>query len=140
MQMLEEVVGGREFAGPNAPPAGAVLRRVPVDSTTGWHLGDALGSAATGRRVDDLLEVCQNTGFGTARQMPVAALGRFKRVSSVDPALLELIHDSDVGLHAMSALPGAAGALPYIEQGEHANRGNPLGSKPNGNSRSFARP
>lgn len=124
----------RPWARPHAFDAllDAFRRWAPVDSTTGWHLGDALGSAATERRVDDLLEVCQDTEFGTARQMPVAALGRFKRVPSVGPALLELIHDSDVGPHAMSALRrvlGAAGALPYIEQVEQANRGRPLGEQ-----------
>ena len=124
----------RPWARPHAFDAllDAFRRWAPVDSTTGWHLGDALGSAATERRVDDLLEICHDTAFGTARQMPVAALGRFKRVPSVGPALVELIHDSDVGLHAMSALRralGAAGALPYIEQLEHSNRGNALGEQ-----------
>lgn len=124
----------RPWARPNAFDVllDAFRRWAPVDSTTGWHLGDALGSAATEGRVHDLLEVCLDTEFGTARQMPVAALGRFKRVQSVGPALLELIHDSDVGLHAMSALRrvlGAAGALPYIEQLEQANRGKPLGKQ-----------
>lgn len=134
---LVSVVAGhlrRPWARPHAFDAllDAFRRWAPVDSTTGWHLGNALGSAATGGRVDDLLEVCKDTEFGTARQMPVAALGRFKRVPSVGPALLELIHDSDVGLHAMSALRrvlGAAGALPYIEQVQQANRGNPLGKQ-----------
>ncbi len=124
----------RPWARPHAFNAllDAFRRWAPVDSTTGCHLGDALGSAATEGRVDDLLEVCQDTEFGTAWQMPVAALGRFKRVPSVGPALLELIHDSDVGLHAMSALRrvlGAAGALPYVEQVQQANRGNPLGKQ-----------
>lgn len=42
------------------------------------------------------------------------------------------IHDSDVGLHAMSALRrvlGPAGALPYVEQVELANRGTQLGKQ-----------
>lgn len=89
-----------------------------------------------------MLQVCQDTDFGTARQMPVAALGRFKKAPAVAPALVELIHDSDVGLHAMSALRrvvGASGAMPYVEEVERANRGTLLGDKPTGNSRSFAR-
>ncbi len=60
--------------------------------------------------------------------MPVAALCRFKKVPSVGPALVELIHESDVGLHAMSPRAGRS-AQPYIEQVEQTNRGTQLGEQ-----------
>jgi hypothetical protein len=104
----------------------------PVDSTAAWHLGDALGSASTTSRLDDLLEASQTIEYGTARQMPVAALARFKKSEDVAPVLLALIHDSEVGLHAMTALRrviGAAEALPCIEDVERANRGTLLGEQ-----------
>lgn len=110
----------------------AFRRWAPVDDMAGWHLGDALGSAATLARVDELLGVCRDRRCGIARQMPVAALGRFKRSEAVAPALLDLISDDQVGLHAMSALRrvvGAAAALPPIEQVERSNRGTSLGEQ-----------
>ena len=60
------------------PPRCLPHRWATVDSTTAWHLGEALGSAATLRRVGDLIAVCQEPQFGTARQMPLSALARFK--------------------------------------------------------------
>ncbi len=95
-------------------------------------MGDALGSASTINRVADVVDVCRNEAFGIARQMPVAALARFKKAPEVRPALLALIHDADVGLHAMSALRrvlGAAEALPYIEDVERAHEGTQLGAQ-----------
>jgi len=62
-------------------------------------------------------------------QMPVVALARYKRSADVRPVLLDLIHDSDVGLHAMAALRrvlGAEHALPYIEEVQQINSGSQL--------------
>lgn len=124
----------RPWARPQAfdPLLAAFLKWASADATTGWHLGDALGSAATIDRVRDLIDVCNNEAFGIARQMPVAALGRFKKAPGVLAALLELIHDDDVGLHAMSALRrvlGSTDALPYIEEIEQSHQGTQLGAQ-----------
>lgn len=64
--------------------------------------------------------------------MPVAALARFKRSPEVRPVLLELIHDIDVGLHAMSALRrvvGAEQALPHVEEVGRTYAGSQLGDQ-----------
>ncbi|WP_369046423.1 hypothetical protein [Sinomonas sp. P10A9] len=124
----------RPWARPQAfdPLLAAFRHWAQKDATTAWHLGDALGSAATMDRLPSLVDLCLNRAYGTARQMPVAALGRFKKSSDVRPALLELIHDGDVGLHAMSALRrvvGAADALPYIEEVKHTDAGSRLGDQ-----------
>lgn len=124
----------RPWARPHAfaPLLDAFRRWAELDQTTAWHLGDALGSAASLAQVTDLISVCQQRQYGTARQMPVAALARFKRSPEVRPVLLQLIHDEDVGLHAMSALRqvlGAADALPHIEEVERSSRGTPLGAQ-----------
>ncbi|MDZ5619535.1 hypothetical protein [Nocardioides bizhenqiangii] len=111
---------------------GAFDRWATVDSTAAWHLGDALGSAATIDRLDVLLRVCRTPEYGTARQMPVLALGRFKKSADVAPVLIELIHDPEVGLHAMGALRrviGASEALAHVEEVERAHRGTSLGDQ-----------
>lgn len=124
----------RPWARPQAfdPLLTAFRKWAPSEATTGWHLGDALSSAATINRVADVVDVCRNEAFGIARQMPVAALARFKKSPDIRPALLELIHDDDVGLHAMLALRrvlGAADALRYIEGVERAHEGTQLGAQ-----------
>lgn len=124
----------RPWARPQAfdPLLAAFRNWAPSDATTAWHLGDALGSAATMDRLPDLVGLSVNRAYGTARQMPVLALARFKKSPDVRPVLLELIHDGDVGLHAMSALRrvvGAADALPYIEEVERMHAGSQLGSQ-----------
>jgi len=124
----------RPWARPHAFDAllDAFGRWAAVDPAAAWHLGDALGSAATIDRVDDLLRVCQTPEYGNARQMAVSALSRFKKSGDVAPVLLELIHDPKVGLHAMGALRrviGAAEALPHVEEVERAHRGTPLGDQ-----------
>jgi hypothetical protein len=110
----------------------AFRRWAARNPTVGWQLGDALGNAAVIDCLDDLLGVCENARYGTTRQMPVAALARFKRSPLVAPALLRLIYDPDVGLHAMSALRrvlGPAEALPHIEAVEHERSGTRLGEQ-----------
>lgn len=110
----------------------AFRRWAPTDSVVGWHVGDALGSAATIDRLDDLMDLCADTRYGSARQMPVAALSRFKRSPLVAPLLLQLIRDPDVALHAMTALRrvlGSADALPHIEAVEREQSGTTLGEQ-----------
>lgn len=102
------------------------------DSLTAWHLGDALGTTATRGQAATLVRIGQDRRYGQARQMVVHALGRFKRVPEVEQALLGLIEDPDVALHAMQALRrvlGAEEALPYFERAEREHRGTSVGDQ-----------
>lgn len=95
------------------------------DSATGWHLGDALGTAATVAQVGTLVRVAQDRRYGEARQMVVHALGRFKKAPEVEQTLLGLVEDPDVALHAMQALRrvlGAEEALAHLERVEREHR------------------
>ena len=101
-------------------------------SPAGWHLGDALGTAATLAHVDVLLSLAQDRRNGQSRQMVVQSLGRFKKSPEVAKALLGLIDDPDVALHAMGALRrvlGPAQALPHLERVERENRGTTVGNQ-----------
>lgn len=102
------------------------------DGGTGWHLGDALGTTATATHVEALLRISQDTRYGVARQMVVHALGRFKNAPEVPLALVDLIEDPDVALHAMQALRrvlGAREALPHLERVEREQRGTTVGEQ-----------
>ena len=132
---LVEAVAGhlrRPWARPVAFPA--LLSAFEVwaveTGTAGWKLGDALGTAATAAHVGTLLRIAQDRRYGETRQMVVAALERFKKVPEVGPALVSLIEDPEVALHAMGALRrvlGARGALPHLERLERAHAGSHLG-------------
>jgi hypothetical protein len=77
-----------------------------------------------------MLELSTNKRFGRSRQEIMGSLWRYRKDESVAPVLLELIHDPDVGLHAMSALRqtiGNAAALPHLEQVEATANGTQLG-------------
>lgn len=101
-------------------------------SATGWHLGDALGATATTRHVSTLLGISQDETFGTSRQMVVHALGRFKKAPEVAKALVGLIEDPDVALHAMQALRRVLGphdALPHLERVEREHPATTIGEQ-----------
>jgi HEAT repeat protein len=84
----------------------------------GWHLGEALATAADKESVPALLERARERRYGKARQMIVAALWRFRKDDpQVGPALRDLCSDPDVCLHAMSAYRRTVGpkeALPLL--------------------------
>lgn len=64
--------------------------------------------------------------------MVVHALGRFKKVPEVRQALLGLMEDPDVALHAMQALRRVVGAqevLPLLERVEREHRGTIVGDQ-----------
>jgi hypothetical protein len=114
----------------NALHAAFEVWAVSDAATTGWHLGDALGTAATRSELPTLLRISQDARYGVARQMIVHALPRFRKSPEVGQALLTLIDDPDVALHAMSALRqvlGAHEALPHLERLERDNVGTQLG-------------
>lgn len=88
----------------------------PRDGHVGWQLGDALATAAGKANGAQLIELAVDPRYGLARQMVVLALWRFK-ADDPGPALLGLINDPEVALHAMSALRrllGNEAALPHL--------------------------
>lgn len=113
----------RPWARPSAfdPLHEAYLKWAPVDATTGWHLGDSLGTAAVAAHVPVLLPLVEDKRYGTARQMIVFHLARFKANPDVGPVVQRLVSDPDVSLHAMSALRKCVGneaALPILRSVE----------------------
>jgi hypothetical protein len=102
---------GRSWARPTAfePLHDAFLVWAPQNQLLGWTIGDALASTATIKQLDTLLELSFDESLGTSRQMIVDSLWRFKKDSRVEDALLRLVMDRDVSLHAMSALRRSVG-------------------------------
>ena len=100
------------------------------DGRTGWALGDAMASAARAEHLPVLLDVVGNARYGSSRQMVVHALSRFKKSPDVEPALIALLTDADVALHAMGALRrsiGPVAAMPYLREVQATYEGQPLG-------------
>lgn len=134
-QLVSAVAGHlrRPWARPHAfdPLHAAFLRWATDDPNTGWAIGDALATAADAIHVERLLDICRDKSFGSARQMVVYSLRRYKMVPCVAEALAELVEDPDVGLHAMSALRsvvGNAAVTPVLERVSSAHAGSSLGS------------
>ena len=122
----------RPWARPTAFTAlhDAFLRWARQNESTGWSVGDAMASAARIQELPALLSIANDAGFGKARQMVVFALAHFKRSPGVAPALIALLHDPDVALHAMSALRRTIGArevLPYLQDVKAAHPNDELG-------------
>jgi hypothetical protein len=122
----------RPWARPTAfgPLVDAFRRWATLSGDAGWQLGDALASAARLNDLPVLLSLVSDTRYGTARQMIVDSLWRFRKSSLVEPALVSLITDPAVALHAMSALRrsiGPASALPYLRQVADDHPGDRLG-------------
>jgi hypothetical protein len=122
----------RPWARPGAfvPLVDAFRRWAPKDLDAGWQLGNALASAARGEDLPVLLSLVSDVRYGTARQMVVDALWRFRKSPLVVPTLVSLITDPAVALHAMSALRrsiGPAAALSYLRQVEASHRADRLG-------------
>jgi hypothetical protein len=122
----------RPWARPAAfgPLVDAFRRWAPSSAGAGWQLGDALASAAGLDDLPVLLGLVSDTQYGTARQMIVDSLWRFRKSPLVEAALVSLITDPAVALHAMSALRrsiGPASALPYLRQAAADHHGDRLG-------------
>jgi hypothetical protein len=91
------------------PLAAAFTLWAAEDPVAGWHLGDALGTAATPNDVGVFIELSRRTDLGMARQMLVLALGRFRGSADATDAARDLADDDDVALHALQALRKLAG-------------------------------
>ena len=75
----------------------------------GWALGDAVASAARSDDTETLISLVTDPAYGTARQMIVHSLWRFRKDSRVANVLQHLAEDPDVSLHAMGALRRTVG-------------------------------
>jgi hypothetical protein len=123
----------RPWARPAAFPALLdAFRRWAVgdESAAAWAVGDSLANAARLEDLAALLDVAGRREYGRARQMVVHALWRFRASADVAPALVALLDDPDVALHAMSALRrtvGPAAALPHLRDAAERHRGDPVG-------------
>jgi hypothetical protein len=99
-------------------------------ATTAWALGDSLANAARPDDLPVLLDVVRNSGYGRGRQMVVHALWRFRSSDEVAPALVGLLGDPDVALHAMGALRRTVGpeaTLPHLRAAAQRHQGNLIG-------------
>jgi hypothetical protein len=108
----------------------AFRRWAPLSAGAGWQLGDALANAARLNDLPVLLDLVSDTHYGAARQMIVDSLWRFRKSALIEPALVSLITDPTVALHAMSALRRSIGptlALPYLRQVAADHPGDRLG-------------
>ncbi len=102
----------RPWARPTAfvPLAEAFRKWAPsAHADAGWALGDAAASAAGANDSEMLLSLAKNPAYGTARQMIVPSLWRFRRDEKVLEALPTLAGDPDVSLQALSVLRRAIG-------------------------------
>lgn len=68
-----------------------------------WAIGNTINVIATAEDLDKLIVIVKDKKYGTARQMPTMALGRFKS-SVVEDTLISLLNDTDVLPHAIDAL------------------------------------
>jgi hypothetical protein len=134
-QLVEAVAGHlrHPWARPAAfePLSAAFLRWAQVDPNVGWAVGDALAMVATASDLERLLVLCRDPSLGTARQMVVYSLRRYKEDPEVARALAELVYDAEVGPHAMSALRSVVGnqkAVPVLQRVARRHRGASLGS------------
>ena len=78
-----------------------------VDETNGgslrWVIGNALEGVGDDRYFDELVGLARDRHYGRDRQMIVLGLARSQRPEATD-VLVELLNDSDVIGHAVSAV------------------------------------
>lgn len=68
-----------------------------------WAIGNTINVIATVNDLDQIIQIVTKRKYGTARQMPTLALGKFK-YPKVEETLISLLDDNDVLPHALSAL------------------------------------
>ncbi|MFZ7942733.1 HEAT repeat domain-containing protein [Neobacillus sp. 19] len=86
------------------------------NNTYKWAIGNSLSLILDKSSLNDLLEIATDKKHGTARQMIVDGLGKFKD-KKVIPVLVGLLEDKDVQGHALSALSRFKDPelIPYIK-------------------------
>ncbi|HEX5235409.1 MAG TPA: HEAT repeat domain-containing protein [Silvibacterium sp.] len=73
------------------------------DDSLRWAIGNALDTVADYSVLERMIEIAMDRQFGSARQMVVMALGKFKDFRCEDAAL-RLLNDEEVAGHAVVAL------------------------------------
>lgn len=93
-----------------------LFRRAPSDSSVAWATGNALSIVDVTGFEDQIVSLCLDSKYGTARQMLVMSLSRFKDDRAEDVAL-RLLDDEGVKMHAIIALGKMRSrqALPRLE-------------------------
>lgn len=79
------------------------FRNAPLDSSLAWAIGNALSIVNVRGFEKEILALCREPKYRTARQMLVFALNRLHSAEAEQTAL-DLLADEDVKLHAISAL------------------------------------
>lgn len=82
-----------------------------------WVIGNAFATIITDEDIGDILKIVNDPLNGESRRMFVYALGKIKS-KEVEDALIQLLDDKDVALHAISALRRlrVVRALPSVEK------------------------
>jgi hypothetical protein len=95
---------------PTNPWVGNQLREIPEEEkklgpyfSLAWAIGNALSIVDVKGYENQVVELCRNPKYGTARQMVVLGLGRL-RSSDAEEAALDLLNDEQVQMHAIGAL------------------------------------
>lgn len=95
---------------PTNPWAGNQLREIPEEEkklgpyfSLAWAIGNALSIVDVKGYENQVIELCRNPKYGAARQLVVLGTGRL-RSSEVEAAVLDLLNDEQVQMHAIGAL------------------------------------
>jgi HEAT repeats len=93
------------------------FRNAPVGSSLAWAIGNALSVVDVKDFKEEIVQLCRDPHYGTARQMVVLGLGRFMDAEAEETAL-DLLADEEVKLHAIIALAKmhSQRALPKLEK------------------------
>lgn len=117
---LKEAIARGMTSEPSAIGEGAQalleeFRKAPNDSSLKWTLGNALSTLADASLADDLIVLLEDRTQGNGRQMLCVALRRTKDPRAPE-VLISLIHDPEVGGHAIHALRsyGPKSSLPHL--------------------------
>ncbi|HEY1578783.1 MAG TPA: HEAT repeat domain-containing protein [Terracidiphilus sp.] len=79
------------------------VKRCDPSTSLAWAIGNALSIVDVKGFEKQIMDLCRNREYGTARQMLVLGLGRFSS-SEAEEVMVELLNDEDVKLHAIIAL------------------------------------
>jgi HEAT repeat protein len=93
------------------------FKKAAPSSSLAWAIGNALSIVDVTGFEKQIAELCRNRKYGTARQMLVLGLGRFRDLETEETAL-NLLNDEEVKLHAIGALGAMRSkrALPELEK------------------------
>lgn len=79
-------------------------RTATVHPYYAWAIGNALSIVDVTGFEKDIINLCRNPNFGTARQMMVMNLHRLRSFPEAEETALDLLNGEDVKLHAIIAL------------------------------------